>query len=210
MTTTRPRTHLLATLTATILALTATGCGSGNDDLAWQAPQFPRQSDLGDLAPQPGRNQRLFNDATLDLQTHDGRQFTIEAGLFWIVLGSPSDVDDNGDRTVNYFQFRQTTGRDDADMIPALSELAASFGYQFDETAATDFVLDNDDGFRMWPKDLAEDDYGIVLEVDDELNNTVIATFYFAAEGRPISETPDDFEPNPFNGRLIEGGPLDN
>lgn len=188
-------------LSLVMLAFPLTACGSGNEDLAWEAPQFPRRSDLGDLAPAEGQNQRLFNDATMTLDTPDGAQYTIDAELLWVVLYSP---DRSTDRALDSFEFRHPIGRDDADIIPTLSELAASVGYQFDEQAATDFVTSNDDGFSMTVKPLTEDEYGIYLEVQEGLNNLVMATVTFPIEGGPISDVPDDFEPHPFNGRPID------
>lgn len=184
------------------LAVLGASCGARVQELTLETPTYPLRSDLGDLAPAEGRNQRLINDALMTLSMDDGAEYTIEADLFWIVLRSSSDAED---RPVSWFEFHRRTGMDDADMIPVLSELAAAVGWEFDEEAATEWVMSNEDGFTLDVKAITEDDYGIVLEAEDELNNSVSVYFVFPTEGQIPGEGTAVRDPPLFDGRPIDG-----
>jgi len=192
------RARVVSFLALAVLTLLLSGCGSGQNELSWEATERPLRSDLGDLAPTENENQRLFSDVVVDLDLVDERQYTIESEQLWVVLYQPNGRPDD---PLSYFEFQEVVGRDDADMIPALSELAAAVDYQFDEEAATEWVTTNDEGFGFTVKPLTPDDYGIYLNADDKLNNTVSLLIYFPTGS--TEEPPAPAEPR-FNGRPIK------
>lgn len=191
-----------ASIIAALLLLMA-GCGDDQFAFAWDPSNEPLRSDLGTLEPTEGNSQRLFNNVTATLNMPDGETYDIESEQLWVVMAPLSGEPSSGaEDRVGYLEFRTVVGREDADMIPALSRYAQAVGYQFDEAAAVEWVTTNDDGFGAEVKPLLDDQYGVYLEADDKLTNTVSIYIYFPIPG--ISgQQPSNLE-TLFDGQLID------
>lgn len=190
-----------------LVGLVAAGCSS-TTSYEWAAVDRPTRVDLGALAPEDDAYQRLITDVEVTIDFPDGRRHTISAENLWVDVVFPEGDVPAAEHEVRNLEFRQVVGLDDNELVPALARFAAMVDYEFDEEAATEWVLSNDGGFSLPVTGYREDQYRIYLTLDDtEFDNVVRLHIDFprSNEGRFSSTAPEESQEFDLDNVLFDG-----